>query len=374
MRVTQLVLSDAFAGTEQHVALLSRELAALGVDVRLVCGTGNGRLLDGVRNSGIRVCSLPVGPGGLPAHWGLGFRTVRQGGIDLIHAHLGNSLFCASVLGAAGPPVVFTQHFVHPAYLGVHGLRRLVRSAAHRFVHKRVAFAVAPSRRVRMQMLLHEGFAPERVQVIAHGIDTEGIQVRSRGAAGAVHRELGLSPDTQLLVTPARLEPEKGHATLLMALRQVLAEQPNVHLLLAGTGSCEAALREQAQFQGLSSHVRFMGQRADVPSLLAQAALCVLPSYEESFGLALLEAMAVGTAVVACRAGGPEDIVLHGETGLLVPSRNPQALGAAITALLTAPSRARAMGGAGQRRVTLHFSARRMAEQTLRVYEGIPRS
>jgi glycosyltransferase involved in cell wall biosynthesis len=222
-------------------------------------------------------------------------------------------------------------------------------------------------------MVAHEGFARDKSVVIPFGIDVQRIVEQAHGNRDDVRVELGLPRDAVLLVTPARLEQVKGHETLLACLPLVLAHHPNTYLLLAGSGSREQPLREQVRRLDIAERVVFLGQRADVPRLLAQAALCILPSYEDSFGLVLLESMATGTPVVACNVGGPSEIVSHGETGLLVPPQRADAMAEAIVLLLSAMDRRRTMGLAGRRRVIEHYSARRMAEQTLQVYREVTR-
>ena len=374
LRVTQLVLSSAFAGTEGHVALLSRQLAALGVRVRVVCGDGNRRLIEEMEMAGIPVAPLRLGRHTLPSDWPEAHRVVAGWGAQIVHAHLGNSLLCGALLSAKEwPALVFTQHFLTPAYLMAAGPRRGARTLAHRLIHRRVAVAIGATDLVRTAMIEQEGFRADRVAVVPLGIDIAGVQHQARAGGASVRDELGLPRDAILLVTAARLEWEKGHETLLASLPRVLARHAGTYLLLAGDGSLAAALREQARRLGIEARVCFLGHRADVPRLLSQANLGVLPSHVDSFGLVLLEAMAVGTPVVACAAGGPREIVVDGATGLLVPPREPQALAAAIVTLLDDPRRARDMGLAGQRRVGEQFGARRMAEQILSVYAQVLR-
>ncbi len=371
MRVTELMLTDSFAGTEGHVALLSRELATLGVKVRVVCGDRNERLINEMRDSGVDIYPLRLGKGNLPLDWAAAYRAIVGWRPHVVHAHLGSSLLCAALVTWRGEQLVFTQQFVRPAYRATRGLRFVVRSLGHRLVHQRVAYSIATTSLVQAEMIAGEGFPRAKTVVIPLGIDAAYILDQAQSNAADVRLELGLPDDTSLLIAPARLEREKDHQTLLACLPLVLARYPQTYLLLAGTGALESALREQGRQLGVAAHVRFLGQRSDVPRLLAQSTLCVLPSYEEPFGLVLLEAMAVCKPIVACDAGGPRDIVVNGQTGLLVPPRQPRAMAQAITDLLGDPRRARELGAAGQRRVREQFAARPMAEKMLQVYRKV---
>ena len=371
LRVTQLVLSDAYAGTEAHVLLLSRALRALNVDARLVCGSGNTVLIEGARAHGVPVATLELGRGNLPVDWREATRAVVGWGPQLVHAHLGNSLLCGSLLAAPSRrPLVYTQHFVRPAYRDARGPQAALRGLAHRAIQSRVAAGLAATASIQREMIAHEGFAATRTHVVPLGIDGEAAVAQVWQVGRNLHADLGLPDGATLVVTPARLEESKGHEVLLAAMPEVLHRYPHTYLLLAGTGALEPRLRAmvRAGDERMRAQVRFLGFRRDVPRLLGAAAVCVLPSDKEGFGLVLLEAMAAGIATVACDAGGPGEIVVDGETGLLVPPGQPEAMAVAIVALLDDPMRARAMGAAGARRVAAHFTMQAMAEHTVAVY------
>ena len=165
--------------------------------------------------------------------------------------------------------------------------------------------------------------------------------------------EYGLPIGSPLVGIVARLEPEKGHATLLDAWPLVIAHVPQARLLIVGEGTLREALETQAEVLGLlgepcegdhcvgTRHARpgakvvFTGRRDDVPSVTAALDVAVLPSYREAFGLAILEAMALSRPVVATNVGGIPEMVVDGVTGLLVPPHDPEALAGALTRLLT---------------------------------------
>jgi glycosyltransferase involved in cell wall biosynthesis len=123
--------------------------------------------------------------------------------------------------------------------------------------------------------------------------------------------------------------------------------------------------------RGLESVVRFLGQRDDVPALLAASDLVVLPSLFEGLPLIILEAMAAGRPVVATRTSGTDEAVLDGKTGRLVPSGNPQALAAGVVEALSSPELAVRWGAAGRERWRREFTAVRMVRQTAAIYENL---
>jgi glycosyltransferase involved in cell wall biosynthesis len=204
---------------------------------------------------------------------------------------------------------------------------------------------------------VRQGVAPGRVCTLWNGID-----VTRFGYCGP-------RPDGPA-VTVARLSPEKGVETLLHAAALAAREDPAFRLEVAGDGPCRPGLQRLAGELGLREHVRFLGQVSDVPSLLAGAGLFVLPSLSEGISLTLLEAMARGLAVVATRVGGNPEVVAEGETGLLVPPRDPPRLAQAMLQLRRDAARGHAMGLAARRRVETHFEVRRMVVEYETLYLG----
>jgi glycosyltransferase involved in cell wall biosynthesis len=146
--------------------------------------------------------------------------------------------------------------------------------------------------------------------------------------------EYGLEPGSQLVGVVARLEPEKGHPTLLEAWPKVLRAVPDAYLLIVGEGSRRDALEAQARELRIAHRVVFTGRRDDIPEVTAALDVAVLPSYREAQGLSILEAMALSRPVVASDVGGIPEMIEDGVTGLLVPPHDADALASAITRLL----------------------------------------
>ena len=143
-----------------------------------------------------------------------------------------------------------------------------------------------------------------------------------------------MEPGSQIVGVVARLEPEKGHPTLLEAWPAVLRAAPDAYLLIVGEGSRRDALEAQARDLRIAHRVVFTGRRDDVPAVTAALDVAVLPSYREAQGLSILEAMALSRPVVASNVGGIPEMITDGENGLLVPPHDPEALAAAIVRLL----------------------------------------
>jgi glycosyltransferase involved in cell wall biosynthesis len=203
------------------------------------------------------------------------------------------------------------------------------------------------------------------VVVVPNGIPAPQGVAASRVAE--MRAELGAGRGTVLAVTVALLRPGKGHDDLIAAAATVPSE---VRFVLAGEGAEEGRLRRSAAAAGVGERFVFAGFREDVGDLLAAADLVVHPSQADALPTALIHSLAAGRAIVATDVGGIPEIVA-GDTGLLVPPHDPEALAAAVTALAGDAARRTAMGERGRRRFTEHFEGGAWAARLRSLYEGL---
>ncbi len=210
------------------------------------------------------------------------------------------------------------------------------------------------------------GLNPAKVRVLPNGVDLARLgQHRPRTV---VRRELGLSATTPLVGLLARLDHwGKGHREFFTALAGLKERYP-VEALVIGGGRREEEMRQLAVEMGLTGRVHFLGQRQDIPDLLAALDIFVLPSHSEGVSLALLEAMAAGLPVIAAAVGGLPEVVTDGENGLLIPPKNPEALAAALARVLAEPDLARQLGEAARRQVEEKFSLDRLGREINEIY------
>lgn len=220
-------------------------------------------------------------------------------------------------------------------------------------------------------VLIKDGVQPDRITVIHSGVDPEAV--RSQVGVSAVRSELGLQSDSILIATVAELTDHKGHRYLIEAAKTVIQDQSLAHFLFIGAGELAAELQALVQQYGLPEHIHFLGFRPNVPTLLHECSLFVLPSHLEGLGTSLLDAMSLGLPIVATNVGGIPEAVTDGVNGLLVPARNPAALAEAIVKLLQSPELRKAYGAAGQQAVAIAFHIDRTVEQTLLLYETLDR-
>jgi len=227
--------------------------------------------------------------------------------------------------------------------------------------------AVAESH--RRYLVEREGLPADRVEVVYNGVDTARYRPRPPDPARA--RQLGLGGDKRWLVTVASLKPLKRIDLLIDAFARVVAERPELGLLIVGDGPERAALEARVRRLGLEDWVVFLGLREEVEKILNLSELFVLSSRTEAFPNALLEAMASGLPVVATNVGSVPELVEHGKSGLLVEPGDAEALARAILEVTADRSRARAMGEQGRSVVESRFGLDTMCRERERIFAEI---
>jgi glycosyltransferase involved in cell wall biosynthesis len=210
------------------------------------------------------------------------------------------------------------------------------------------------------------GLAP--VSLIYNGVDLSRYDDQT--PASDLHETYGLETGSRIVGVVARLEPEKGHQTLIDAWPHVLRSVPDAYLLVIGEGSMRDALEQRAAFNRVAHRVVFTGRRDDVPAVTAAFDVAVLPSHREAQGLSILEAMALSRPVVASDVGGIPEMVDDGVTGLLVPHDRPEALAAAIVRLLQDRAYAARIATAGHDLVHDRFCIELMVRANEAIYDA----
>jgi glycosyltransferase involved in cell wall biosynthesis len=188
-----------------------------------------------------------------------------------------------------------------------------------------------------------------------------------------VRRRFDIPADALVLGTVANLFARKGYDVMLRALPAIVTALPNVHYVIVGSGDAayETRLRTVVKDLRLERRVHFAGFQDPVYPCLAAMDLYVHPALMEGFGIAVLEAMAMRKPVVATTAGGLPEIVQDGETGILVPPGDADALARAVSSLLPDSARCRQLGEAGRARVAAHFTVEAMMDRLTSGYETL---
>lgn len=288
-------------------------------------------------------------------------RLIRREGYQLVHSHLLKSVVLGTLAArAAGRPALIHDHVdAHPWALPVSLPSPLVRGAylaAFRWALHAADRAIVLTPATLEAYWRCYGPDARKAICLPNAIDPERFAPRPGGPAGALRAELGLAPETRLVLMVGRLQPEKDWWTFLETARLVRARsQTPCAFLGAGSGDQEQALREQVRRQG-PDNVRFLGYRRDIPALLAQTDVFLLTSQREPFGIVVAEAMAAGLPAVATRSGGPETIVTDGVDGLLADVGDAPALAGHILWLLDNPQAAAEIGRRARDTVQTRYS------------------
>ena len=222
---------------------------------------------------------------------------------------------------------------------------------------------------VRDYVIQECGLDPGKFKVLYNCLDYHRYQ--NAKPAYQVRGELGLAPDLPVVGLVARLDHwAKGHRELFQAMA-LLKERYPMQALIVGGGRREAEMRDLAASLNLTQVVHFLGYREDIPDLLAAMDIFTLPSYGEGVSLAMLEAMAAGLPIIVSRVGGLPEIVQDGETGLLIPPRDPEALAEGLARLLAQPAWARSLGEKARAQVEQNFSFERLARDLNADYDEV---
>ena len=288
----------------------------------------------------------------------------------LVHAHFGiDGVYALPLARRLGVPLVTTFH----GFDATLSTAAMLCSPAwanyplHRAgLAREGALFLCVSSFIRDQVLA-QGFAPARTHVHYTGVDCDATRPRDPGE------------ETDTILHVARLVEMKGTATLLHAFAGLAPRHPGVSLVVVGDGPLRRSLERLAGALGVAERVRFLGARphAEVMAWMRRAAMLVLPSVRtatgrvEGLGMVLLEAAATGVPVVGSRVGGIPEGLAEGETGLLAPARDAEALGARMGELLDDPERRRRMGAAARGFVERRFDLGRQTAALERFYDSV---
>lgn len=360
MRILLVDLERAWRGGQSQALLLLRGLRTRGHVAELLAPAGSA-LAERAAAAGIAVHSTAA----KDRRWGAMrlLRSLFRRGqrFDIVHANEAHALTAAWLARAPRhAPLVAARRVAFPLSRGYLSLAR----------YRAAACIVAISQAVRAQ-LLAAGLDPQRIAIVPDGVEIPApISEEQRRSA---RQRWNFAPEDRVLALVAPMTAEKGHALLLDAFAALRREAPQCRLLLAGDGPLRDTLEEQARAANLSADIRFAGFVDDVDAAYAACDLFVFPSLNEGAGTSLLSAMAHALPVVALARGGIAEIVQDRSNGLLVQEASPAALASAAVRLLADGGLARRLGEAARESVVAKFSADRMVDGTLAVFERLTR-
>lgn len=348
MRVLHIVTTLDIGGAEAQILEVVRRLDRARFTPVVAWLKGVGELAPAFEEAGIRTVNLRLGERPGPESLRETIRCFRELKPHVVHTHLGKADVVGGIAARfTGVPVVVSTKHNEDAYLRFPPVGLAGRAVAQ-LADEIVVISGAVGRFLKRKMFLPE----RRMRLIRYGYPPNGA---AGGTDEAISRELkaefGLAEDAKVVSCIARLTKQKGLYDLLRAMSLLRDAAPEARLLIVGRGELGLKLAEHVKLLGLEPTVRFTGFRRDISRILRGSDLMVLPSHWEGFGMVLLEAMEAGIPVVGTRVGAIPEVVAAGETGIIVPPKDPDALATGMVRMLRHPEEAAAMGLAGQRRL-----------------------
>ena len=362
IRVVEILATGTNGGAQEHLFSLMSRLDTAHYDASVVALSAGSAVRKMERN-GIAVTVIDEPDDGeavraLTVHLAL----IQP---DVVHTHM----YRADVVGTKAVMALAAGGHRRPYIVStVHSSR--VRSAEDRELIRQLTpqmdQLIAVSKSIEKKIAdEHRTGAP--VRLIYNGVDLQ--QYDHQEPCCTLRDEYGMEPGSQIVGVVARLEPEKGHQTLIEAWPNVLRECPDAYLLIVGEGSRRDFLEQWAAAHKVAHRVIFTGRRDDVPAVTAALDVAVLPSWREAQGQSILEAMALSRPVVASDVGGIPEMIEDGVTGLLVDHDNPNALAAAIVRLLKDHAFADLIARAGHDLVHERFCVELMVKAIEGIYD-----
>ena len=368
LKILHVINGSLIGGAERLLLSLLAKHDRSVVDLS-VCNTffAEGPFVDKVREAGCRIVPLPAASmRNVPGMTMRLARHIRNERYDIINTHLLHS----SIVGQAAARIartgvrMVTRHYTEEGYTNRGRMIQKADAWAARNAHH----VVAVSESVR-EHLAANGVQRDRISIIHNGIDLDEID---RGVVHGVVRTSGAPPGGGNIHLGAvgSLTARKGHAILLRAFSK-LPPRLGARLTIVGEGPEREALQSLIAELGIGERARLAGYRSDIWSFLREVDVYVQPSLQESFGIAVLEALAARKPVIAARTGGIPEIINDDQSGLLVPSGDADALAAALVRVIEQPELRASLAEGGRRRVETAFSIEGTARQYEQLYAAL---
>jgi len=371
IKVTHLITELSTGGAQSALLRLLSHLDRTRFAPSVVClYNGDGAVAEQIRELGITVTELGMTNKARLDAFARFYRLLRQERPLILHSWMFHANIPGRVFGrlARVPIIISSERTMGQEGQTRRRLNRLTAPLADR--------VICVSERVA-EFAAHDiGISSQKLVVVPNGIDLARFshlpsQAQARAAFNLPLEGPLRQAQGTIVGAIGRPRPVKGYNFLLDAWAQVARAQPNAHLLFVGDGPDQPALKAQAKQLGLDECVTFLGDQLNIPHLLPALDILALPSLHEGMPNVALEAMAASLPVVGTAVGGTPEVVIDGESGLLVPCGEPQALADALRLLLQEPDLRHRMGQAGQKRIARHFSIDETVRKTEQLYEQL---
>lgn len=369
MRVAHIIKVVRVAGAEQHLLALLPALRTRGIDAHIILLVEPSNLME----SFFCMASerqIPIQRLVINSHLDIGlFKSLRDALLDLkpdiVHTHLLHAdLYGIVAARWARVPVIITSRHNDNIFR-----RNPVMRLLNWTLWQISTGGIAISDAIRRFCIQVERASPDKITTIHYGLVP--TQIDRKLGRTALRAELGLPANAVLMGIVCRLIEQKGVTYALQAFAQLAAGFPDAHLVIAGEGVLRPQLESEVITLAIKDRVHFIGWREDVTAVLAGLDMLLAPSLWEGFGLIFLEAMNAQLPIIASAVSAIPEIIVDGETGLLVPMRDVNALVGALNTLLRDAPLRQHMGLLGQDRLETHFTLSRMVDKTIALYQQL---
>jgi glycosyltransferase involved in cell wall biosynthesis len=352
-KILYIIYSYEFAGTEQQLFQLCLILKDK-FNITVVC------LKDSEINKKFADLGIKI------VNFDFNFKNIfeiasfiRRSKFDIVHNYLGKAELIGTLAAklAGVKRVISTKHFVDPAYTNRRFIKYYCSLIAHKAINSLNNKIIAVSEAVKEATFKREKTAFYKIKTVYNGtaVEEKDVEKRSGFKIGVI----------------SRLSEEKGLKYLIESMPDIIKKYPSCECLIAGRGHLESSLRELVNDLKLGDSVKFLGFVDNVNEFIDGIDVFVLPALEEPFGLVVIEAQMRGKPVIACKAGGPKEIIINGNSGLLVRPMDSSAIASGVISLFEDREYAYKLAVEGQKRALELFTAKRMADETALVYEEL---
>ena len=369
IKILYIITSSGIGGAEKILYYTATGLDYNKYDVSVCSLKNKGEIARALEKQGIEVCCLHMG--GRESFLGCLSSIIALIRLfpylvrirpTIVHSFLFRANILARIAGyLTGIPIIISS-------VRVMGGEKKYFHYVEMITSFMVDHYVTVSESVKRYIIDKSKISAEKISVIYNGVN---IKSQDNSYEQNPKMPFKIEDKDRILMTVGRLHKQKGHCYLIQAVSKVRKEFPKVKLLVIGEGEEENNLKKLVKSLDLMNEVIFAGLSSDMERILPMAELFILPSLWEGLPNALLEAMAAGKPVVATKVGGIPEIVVHGETGVLIPPRDTDALAIAIIDLLQNRLKAKDMGEAGRIRAGKRFSIYKMIEKTENLYQEL---
>lgn len=291
------------------------------------------------------------------------FKVMRKKKIEIVHLHNRTAFIYGTIAArlAGIRNIIYTEHG---------RTIKLTRKAkiAHRLMNRVLKKTVVVTRYLKEMLVEKEGFNPNKIIIIPNGIDGSKFMINK--STLREENDLSLKEEDKIIGIVARLDPIKNHKCLIGAMTLIEKEEPKAKLLVVGDGPLKSTLIKKVKDRNLQETIYFLGEREDIPNILAGVDLFVLSSLSEGMSITLVEAMAAGLPIIATEVGGNPDLIDHGKNGILVPKGDENAMASAILKVLKNTKIARSLGAEARKKYESEYTLDMMVKKYIAIYEN----